>query len=84
MKIIKTWSITLLCFCIGAWPIGLIGLFVSLYISIKELSTRQNTEDAAELAHQREIEQKEINMVRKSNEILLHLIQEEHREKEDR
>jgi len=29
--------------------------------------------------HQREIEQKEINMVRKSNDILIHLIQDEHR-----
>jgi len=28
----------------------------------------------------REIEQKELDMVRKSNEILLHLIQDEHRE----
>jgi len=33
--------------------------------------------------HQREVEQKEIDMVRKSNEILLHLIQDQHRE-EDR
>ena len=33
---------------------------------------------------QREIERKEIDMVRKSNEILLHLIQDEHREEGDR
>ena len=35
------------------------------------------------MERQREIERREVDMVRKSNEILLHLIQDEHRE-EDR
>lgn len=52
--------------------------------TIKKLLTRQNSGEAEELERQREIERREIDMVRKSNEILLHLIQEEHREKEDR
>lgn len=51
--------------------------------AIKKLMTRRSTKEAEELEHQREIERKEIDMVRKSNEILLHLIQDEHRE-EDR
>lgn len=51
--------------------------------AIKKLMTRRSTKEAEELKHQREIERKEIDMVRKSNEILLHLIQDEHRE-EDR
>lgn len=50
--------------------------------AIKGLITRRNYEDTEELERQREIERKEINMVRKSNEILLHLIQDEHREKD--
>lgn len=50
--------------------------------AIKKLTTRRSTKEAEELEHQREIERKEIDMVRKSNEILLHLIQDEHREKD--
>lgn len=36
------------------------------------------------MERQREAERREVEMVRKSNEILLHLIQDEHREEGDR
>lgn len=49
--------------------------------TIKRLLTRRSSREAGELERQREIERKEIDMVRKSNEILLHLIQDEHRQK---
>lgn len=52
--------------------------------AIKGLITRRSSGEAEELERQREIERKEIDMVRKSNEILLHLIQDEHREEGDR
>lgn len=79
------WIITLLCFISGIlWPLGLIGICVSLYITVKNLTSRQSSGKAEELERQREIERKEIDMVRKSNEILLHLIQDEHREEGDR
>ena len=51
--------------------------------AVKGRIARRNTGEAEELERQREIERKEVEMVRKSNEILLHLIQDEHRE-EDR
>lgn len=49
---------------------------------IRTVKNRRNSSE--ELERQREIERKEIDMVRKSNEILLHLIQDEYREKGDR
>lgn len=60
-----------------------ISLILTIYALIKKLVTRRSSGEAKELERQREIERKEIDMVRKSNEILLHLIQDEHRE-EDR
>lgn len=78
------WIITLLCFVSGIlWPLGLIGICVSLYITVKNLTSRQSSKEDEELKRQREAERREVEMVRKSNEILLHLIQDEHRE-EDR
>jgi len=50
------------------------------YRAIKGLLTRKSSK---ELKHQREIERKEIDVLRKSNEILLHLMHDQHRE-EDR
>lgn len=87
MKISTTgaWIITLLCFASGIlWPLGLIGICISLYITIKNLIAGRSSGETEELERQREAERKEIDMVRKSNEILLHLIQDEHREKGDR
>lgn len=52
--------------------------------AVKGLITQRNSGEAEELERQREIERREIEMVRKSNEILLHLIQDEHREEGDR
>lgn len=79
------WIITLLCFISGIlWPLGLIGICISLYITVKNLTAQRSSREAEELKRQREIERKEIDMVRKSNEILLHLIQDEHREEGDR
>lgn len=52
--------------------------------AIKGLIARRSSGETEELERQREIERKEIDMVRKSNEILLHLIQDEHREEGDR
>lgn len=72
------------------WASG-ICLLLLLYIivrnivrAVKGLIARRSTGEAEELERQREAERREIDMVRKSNEILLHLIQDEHREEEDR
>lgn len=72
--IIRAWIITLICF-IFIWPIGIIATCVSLYMTIRNLLIDVKNQEAMK---------KEINMVRKSNEILLHLIQDEHREEGDR
>lgn len=61
-----------------------ISLILTIYALIKKLIARRSSGEAEELERQREIERKEIDMVRKSNEVLLHLIQDEHREKGDR
>lgn len=72
------------------WLLG-ICILLLLYIiirdiirAIKGLIARRSSGEAEEQERQREIERKEIDMVRKSNEILLHLIQDEHREERDR
>ena len=52
--------------------------------AVKGLIARRSSGEAEELEHQREAERREIDMVRKSNDILLHLIQDEHREEGDR
>ena len=71
------------------WASG-VCLIILLYIiirnivrAIKSLIARRSSREAEELERQREAERREIDMVRKSNDILLHLIQDEHRE-EDR
>ena len=69
--IVRAWIITLICF-IFIWPIGIIAACVSLYMTIRNLLIDVKKQKAME---------KEIDMVRKSNEILLHLIQDEHRQK---
>lgn len=69
-RIVKAWIITLICF-IFSWPIGLMATCISLYITIKNLLVDVKKQEALK---------KEIETVRKSNEILLHLIQDEHRE----
>ena len=58
-------------------------LGLTIYLLIKGRIARRSTGEAEELERQREAERREVEMVRKSNEILLHLIQDEHRE-EDR
>lgn len=73
------WLITILGF-IFFWPIGIIGLCVSLYITFKNGLSHRSSKQAKELEHQREMEHKELDIVRKSNEVLLHLMQDEHRE----
>ena len=55
-------------------------IIYNIFRFLKGLTAKQSTEEVEELKRQREIERKEIDMVRKSNEILLHLIQDEHRE----
>lgn len=88
ITVAKAWIITLLCFVSGIlWPLGLIGICVSSYITIKSLiheAINYSKQIDTEQINQQEIERKEIDMVRKSNEILLHLIQDEHREEGDR
>lgn len=81
ISVIAAWIISIICFFF-VWPLGLIGICVSLYITVKNLTSRRSSEETEEMKRQREAEQKEIDMVRKSNEILLHLIQDEHREEE--
>ena len=70
---------------------GFICILLFIYIiirniirAIKGLIARRSSGEAEELERQREAERREIDMVRKSNEILLHLIQDEHREEGDR
>ena len=72
------------------WASG-VCLIILLYIiirnivrAIKSLIARRSSGEAEELERQREAERREVDMVRKSNEILLHLIQDEHREEGDR
>lgn len=78
------WIATAVSLITGLWPITLICLPIAIALSINEkANTRRSSEEAEKLERQREIERREIDMVRKSNEILLHLIQDEHRE-EDR
>jgi len=81
MKTIVTvsWITTILFFVIGVWPVALL-INLPIAICITGIMREKNSKQAK----QREIEQKEIDMVRKSNEILLHLIQNEHREDGDR
>ncbi len=76
MKISVTaaWIISIICFFF-IWPLGLIGMGISLYMTVQNQKGKEC---------QREAERREIDMVRKSNEILLHLIQDEHREEGDR
>ena len=50
--------------------------------AVKGLIARRSSGEAEELERRREAERREVEMVRKSNEILLHLIQDEHREKD--
>ena len=71
------------------WASG-VCLLLLLYViirniirAVKGLIARRSSGEAEALERQRKIEQREVEMVRKSNEILLHLIQDEHRE-EDR
>ena len=72
------------------WLLG-ICILLLLYIiirniirAVKGLIARRRAGEAEELERQREAERREIDMVRKSNDILLHLIQDEHREEGDR
>lgn len=69
-SIIKAWIITIICF-IFIWPVGLIAACISLYMTIRDIIIDTKKQEAMK---------KEMEMVRKSNEILLHLIQDEHRE----
>ena len=52
--------------------------------AVKTLIARRSSGEAEEMERQREAERRDVEMVRKSNEILLHLIQDEHREEGDR
>ena len=84
-KITALWITTIVLLFLGVWPIALLCLLIAIALTFREKAkARRSTEEAEELERQREIERKEIEMVRKSNEILLHLIQDEYREEEDR
>ncbi len=86
--------IIILLFATGMWPIGLLALItLSLITPIKSLikfiiKTIYEEKAKAEEPKQHnkmqeaEIEQKEIDIVRKSNDILLHLIQDKNREED--
>lgn len=82
--VIALWIATIFLFLIGLWPIALLCLLIAISATISEKAKAQRSSgEAEELERQREAERREIDMVRKSNDILLHLIQDEHRE-EDR
>ena len=85
------WIATAVSVITGLWPVTLICLPIAIYFTNKESLNSQDTQrqkverkKAEELQRQREAERREIDMVRKSNDILLHLIQDEHREEGDR
>lgn len=83
-KITVLWITTAVLFLLGLWPIALLCLLIATTLTFSEKAkARRSSEEAEELERQREAERREVDMVRKSNEILLHLIQDEHRE-EDR
>ena len=72
--IIISWITTIFFFIIGAWPVGLLNLLIAIcLIGITHKKTLKENQ-------QNEIEQKEKELLRKQNEILIHLIQDEHRE----
>lgn len=81
--VIGAWIITLLCFASGIlWPLGVIGICISLYITIKNLvhgAIDYSRKADSKQEVQQKIEQKEKELLRKQNEILVHLIQDEHR-----
>lgn len=82
---IKFLILDLIEWAIEIWPLIFFYIIIrNIVRAVKGLIARRSSEDAEELERQREIERKEIDMVRKSNEILLHLIQDEHREEGDR
>ena len=85
------WIATAVSVITGLCPVTLICLPIAIYFTNKESLNSQDTQrqkverkKAEELKRQREAERREIDMVRKSNDILLHLIQDEHREEGDR
>ena len=83
--VITLWIATIFLFLIGLWPIALFCLLIAIATTISEKAiARRSSGEAEELERQREAERREIDMVRKSNDILLHLIQDEHREEGDR
>jgi ABC-type protease/lipase transport system fused ATPase/permease subunit len=83
--VITLWIATIFLFLIGLWPIALFCLLIAIATTISEKAKDQRSSgEAEELERQREAERREIDMVRKSNDILLHLIQDEHREEGDR
>ena len=83
--VITLWIATIFLFLIGLWPSALFCLLIAIATTISEKAKDQRSSgEAEELERQREAERREIDMVRKSNDILLHLIQDEHREEGDR
>lgn len=72
--VIISWITTIFFFIIGAWPVGLLNLLIAICLTaiMYKKGSKQN--------QQNEIEQREKELLRKQNEILVHLIQDEHRE----
>lgn len=66
-----------------SWALG-ICLFMFLYIIIRDIYRliKRLFQKGKPAVNDREIEQKEIDIVRKSNDILLHLIQDKNREED--
>ena len=72
------WIITIISL-LTVFPVGVVGLCILLYRYNRRYQDTKKDEKLLQ-RHQREIELKEIEMVRKSNEILIHLIQDQGRE----
>mgnify|MGYP001104356855 CR=1 FL=1 len=68
ISIVTVWIVSITCFFF-IWPLGLVGICISLYLTV------QNQKDSG-----KQQDEKEKELLRKQNEILLHLIQDEHRE----
>jgi len=73
------WGGAILLFILGVWPVALLIALIATIVTLSERKKAERSYQDKELEHQREIERKEIDMVRKSNDILIRLIQDKHR-----
>ncbi len=81
-KLIISWTATIILYITGLWPIGIITLVYAIRITAQCIKGNTPEPQEPQKMQEAEIEQKEIDIVRKSNDILLHLIQDKNREED--